>query len=167
MFLFNFLNHAFPKSSPRMLNISILAILGIMLGIAPQISLKSYSLNFDSSAYAQNYTRQEMTNYARAGWQIELLRRRTYKKIKQETNSRPPNIVCNRPETIDRLPQNIRGIARNYCHETTNIIRNNNLSIRRFNQLKKEYDNGGQFHRQVQQILIDFQHQKSMHVIDK
>ncbi len=167
MFSFKLLNHIFHQSSIRMLNICILAILGILLGIAPKFSPKSYTFSFNSAAYARDYTQQEMKNYARAGWQIELLRRRTYKKIKQQTNSRPPNIVCNRPETIDRLPQNIRRIASNYCHETTNIIRNNNLTVRRFNQLKKEYDNGGQFHQQVQQMLIDFQHQKSLKVLYK
>ncbi len=167
MFGANLLNHIFHQSSTRILNVSILAILGIMLGITPQFSFKSYNFTFDSSAYARNYTRQEIVNYARAGWQIELLRRRTYKKIKQQTNRRPPNIVCNRPATIDQLPQNIRGIARNYCYETTNIIRNNNLSIRRFNELKQDYDRGGEFHQQVQQMLIDFQHQKSVQLIEK
>lgn len=148
-----------------MLNISILAILGIMLGITPQFSPKSPNFTFNSSASARDYSEQEMKNYARAGWQIELLRRRTYQEIKKETNRRPPNIVCNQPATVEQLPQNIRSIASNYCYETTNIIRNNNLSIQRFNELKRSYDNGGEFHQQIQQMLIDLQHQKSIHAI--
>ena len=167
MLTFSFLSHTVQQSCHRMFQVSILAILGIMLGIVPQFSAESYNFTFDSSAYARSYTEQEMKNYARAGWQIELLRRRTYQEIKKETNQRPPNIVCNQPVTINQLPQNIRSIARNYCQETTNIIRNNNLTIQRFNELKKDYDHGGEFHRQVQQMLIHLQHQKSLEVIDK
>ncbi|MDJ0744659.1 MAG: DUF4168 domain-containing protein [Xenococcaceae cyanobacterium MO_167.B27] len=141
----------------RLINVSSLASLGILFGIVPQILPQSHRFSFEYNAYAGNYTQQEISNYARAGLQIERLRRRTYQEIKKQTNQRPPNIVCNRPETIQQLSPNIRNIANNYCQETTNIIRNNNLTIRRFNELKRSYDGGGEFHRQVQQMLLRLQ----------
>ncbi|HHP7232212.1 MAG TPA: DUF4168 domain-containing protein [Xenococcaceae cyanobacterium] len=160
MFSGYFTSDKFHHFCTRVLNLSVLATLGIMVGIVPQFSRKNYHLAFEYSALANEYTQEEIINYARAGLQIEMLRRRTYQDIKQETNQRPPNIVCNRPETIEGLPQNIRNIANSYCQETINIIRDNNLSVQRFNELKMNYDSGGQFHQQVQQMLIDFQNQQ-------
>ena len=161
MLTVNFAACNLSKICSRIIKVSSLASLGIMLGLVPQFPPQYYSISFEYNAYARDYTQQEMINYARAGWQIEMLRRKTYQEIKQETNQRPPNIVCNRPETIAQLSQNIRIIASNYCQGTINIIEDNNLSIERFNELKRDYDRGGEFHQQVQQMLIRLQNQKS------
>ena len=160
MLTVNFAACNLPKIWTRIINFSSLASLGIMLGLVPQFSPQSYGISLEYYAYARDYTQQEMINYTRAGLQIEMLRRRTYQEIKKETNQRPPNIICNQPATIAQLSPNIRRIASGYCQGTINIIRNNNLSIQRFNELKRDYDSGGEFHQQVQQTLIRFQNQK-------
>ena len=40
------------------------------------------------------------------------------------------------------------------------IIRDNNLTVERFNQLKQFYDQQGDFHQEVQQMLLEVQIQQ-------
>jgi len=147
----------FKKISTYLVNISILATIGILSGFTPSIDGKESKFSFDHAAYAQSYTQQDILNYSRAGLQIELLRQQTYHDIKTTINQRPPTITCNQPTTLQNLSPNIRGIANNYCNNTMRIIRDNNLTVQRFNQLKKYYDQGDDFYQQVQQRLLDVQ----------
>ncbi len=160
MLIVNFYIFKFRKFYTYIVSISILATIGILGGFVPNISRKDREISFDYYAYAQNYTQQEIVNYSRAGFKIELLRRQTYDHIKTIINQRPPTITCNQPNTLQNLAPNIRGIANNYCNNTMRIIRDNNLTVQRFNQLKQYYDQGGDFHRKVQQMLLDVQTQE-------
>ncbi|WP_238568947.1 DUF4168 domain-containing protein [Xenococcus sp. PCC 7305] len=136
------------------MNISILTSISVFGGLLPHISPDHRKISFDHYAYAQSYTQQDILNYSRAGFEIELLRQQTYHEIKTTINQRPPNISCNQPITLQSLAPNVRGIADNYCNNTMRIIRDNNLSVERFNQLKQYYDQGGDFHQQVQKMLL-------------
>lgn len=150
----------FKKFCIYIVNISLLTTIGILGGIVPNISDKEQSISLDYYAYAQSYTQQEIINYSQAGYQIELLRQQTYHQIKTLINQRPPNITCNQPGTLQNLDPNIRGIANNYCNNTMRIIRANNLTVQRFNQLKQFYDQRGEFHQRVQQMLLEVQTQE-------
>ncbi|MGD1922386.1 MAG: DUF4168 domain-containing protein [Pleurocapsa sp.] len=88
---------------------------------------------------------------------MELLRREVYKEIKTLINEPPPNIVCDRQETLQSLNPNIREIANNYCSQSQRIVQQNNLSINRFNELKSYYDRRDDFYRQVQNTLLKLQ----------
>ncbi len=160
MLIVNFSICKLKKFCTYILNISILTTIGIIGGFVPNISRQEYKISLDYYAYAQSYTQQEIINYSRAGFQIELLRQQTYHDIKTIINQRPPNITCNQPGTLQNLAPNIRGIANNYCNNTMRIIRNNNLTVQRFNQLKQFYDQGGDFHQEVQQMLLEVQTQQ-------
>ena len=156
-----------PFSIPRLqkfytyiVNISLLTTIGILGNFVPNIDPQDRRISFEYYAYAQSYTQQEIINYSRAGYRIELLRQQTYHEIKTTINQRPPNITCNQPGTLQNLAPNIRGIANNYCNNTMRIIRDNNLTVQRFNQLKQFYDQGGDFHQQVQQMLLEVQTQQ-------
>lgn len=134
--------------------LSLTAVFGFLM---PSYSGSQKSLTWYNHAHAQEYTPQEIRNYARAGFQVELLRQQTYQEIKSIVNQAPPQIVCDRSETMRNIPVNIRGIANNYCNQTHRIVRQNNLSFSRFNQLKNRYDSRGSFYREVQQQLINIQ----------
>ena len=112
---------------------------------------------FTDAVSAQSYSREEVANYARAGFQQEMLRQQVYQEIKSRVESTPPSIDCDRPETINNVEPSIRGIVDNYCDRSDRIVRQNNLSIERFNQLKSSYDSRGEFFEQVQEQLIDMQ----------
>jgi hypothetical protein len=136
---------------------TVLAAIALMCGSIPEPSPQFASFSLIARAYAQNFTPEETLNYAKAGYRVELLRQQIYKEIKNIIDRPPPNIVCNQQETLQSLPNNVRQIAERYCNESRQIVREHNLSIDRFNELKQYYDRGDDFYQQVQKILIDLQ----------
>lgn len=147
----------------RLINSSILASLGIMLGLTPEISIQSTEINslitisLASSAYGQQFTPAETENYAKAGYEVELLRRKVYQEIKNLIKEPPPNILCDQQSTIDQLNSKIKNIANRYCTESRQIVQRHNLSINRFNELKSYYDRQDTFYQQVQEVLLKLQ----------
>lgn len=154
--MFNFIINN-PKLNRLVLITKFLSLTAVLGFLMPTYSGSQKSLTWHNHVHAQEYTPQEIRNYARAGFQVELLRQQTYQEIKSIVNQAPPQIVCDRSETVRNVPDNIRGIANNYCNQTQRIVRQNNLSFSRFNQLKNRYDSRGSFYREVQQQLINIQ----------
>ena len=143
----------------RFFSTGILAATGIFGSLFLEVSPQFSRLPFSASAYvyAQDYTPEEVANYAKAGYEVELLRQRVYKEIKEMLNEPPPDIVCNQPETLASLASNVRQVADQYCDDSKEIVQDNDLSINRFNELKIFYDRGGSFYQQVQNILKNLQ----------
>jgi hypothetical protein len=158
----------------RLVSSSILAVIGLSNGWIPEISLqspqpgevdqpliigKTYhpSVAFSVHAYSQQFTPEEAINYAKAGYQVELLRRQVYQEIKTLINQAPPNIVCDQQATLTNLNPNVRAIAERYCNQSQQIVQQNNLTIDRFNQLKNYYDRRDNFYQQVQNNLLKLQ----------
>ena len=149
----------------RIVSSSLLATVSLIGGVAPEISRsyengnawRSLSISFSDRAFAQQFTPEETENYAKAGYQIELLRRQVYKEIKTKINQPPPNIVCDQEETLTNLNPTIRQIADRYCSQSQQIVQQNNLSNNRFNELKTYYDRQEDFYQQVQNILLKLQ----------
>lgn len=147
----------------RLISSSILASLGIMLGLTPEISIQSTETNslvtisLASSAYGQQFTPAETENYAKAGYEVELLRREVYQEIKNLIKEPPPNILCDQQSTIDQLNSQIKNIANRYCTQSRQIVQRHNLSINRFNELKSYYDRQDAFYQKVQGVLLKLQ----------
>ena len=141
----------------RIISSTMLAGIGLSFGLIPKVSLNSPAVSFSITAIAQEFTPEEITNYAKAGYEVELLRREIYKEIKSSINEPPPNIVCDRQETLQELKPEIREIADRYCTQSQQIVLENNLSIDRFNELKGYYDRRDDFYQQVQNTLIKLQ----------
>lgn len=158
MFIINHYLDRLKKINSSLLIAVILAIMSIFSEVVPKLSFSSpHLLTWENAVYAQEYTSEEIYNYAKAGLEVEMLRQQVYQEIKSMVNQPPPDITCDQPETMSNIPANIRGIANNYCNRSRQIVRNNNLSIQRFNQLKIYYDRGGPFYQQVQQQLLNLQ----------
>ena len=145
------------KICTHVISSTMLAGVGLAFGLIPQVSLNSPSVSFAINAYAQEFTPEETANYAKAGYEIELLRRDVYQEIKTLINEPPPNIVCDRQETLQDLNSNVREIANRYCSKSLQIVQQNNLSINRFNELKGYYDRRDEFYQQVQNALLKLQ----------
>ncbi|MEO1004994.1 MAG: DUF4168 domain-containing protein [Cyanobacteria bacterium J06638_38] len=149
----------------RILSSGVVALLGLMGGLIPEISVRSsdigeiplLNVSLAQNAYGQEFTPAETENYARAGYQVELLRREAYQQIKNLINEPPPNIVCDQPATLSDLKPEVRAIANNYCNQSQQIVRENNLTINRFNELKTHYDRQDSFYQEVQGILLKLQ----------
>ncbi|MGL5795949.1 MAG: DUF4168 domain-containing protein [Waterburya sp.] len=158
----------------RIVSSSILAAISLSNGWIPEISLKSLqpgetnqpsiigelynpSVAFSVYAYSQQFTPEEAINYAKAGYQVELLRRQVYEEIQTLINEQPPDIVCDQQATLSNLKPNVRAIAEGYCNQSQQIVQQNNLTIDRFNQLKTYYDRRDNFYQQVQNILLKLQ----------
>ena len=155
------------KLSIRILSSSVLASIGLASGLIPEVesSMRSPNLNVISSitvslsnnAYAQEFTPEETKNYAKAGYEIELLRRELYQETKNLINEPPPNIVCDVRSTINSLQPEVREIADRFCSQTLEIVKQNNLTVERYNELKTYYDRQDSFYQQVQSILLQLQ----------
>ena len=141
----------------RIISSTMVAGIGLGFGLVPKVSFNTPTISFSLSATAQEFTPEEIANYAKAGYEVELLRREIYKEIKTSINEPPPNIVCDRPETFQELQPEIREVAGRYCQRSQQIVRENNLSIDRFNELKSYYDRRDDFYQQVQNTLIELQ----------
>ena len=141
----------------QIISSTILAGLGLSFGLVPKVSLNSPAISFSITATAQEFTPEEITNYAKAGYEVELLRREIYQEIKTSIDEPPPNIVCDRPETLQELQPEIREIAERFCTQSQQIVRENNLSVDRFNELKGYYERRDDFYQQVQNTLIKMQ----------
>ncbi|GAB4536831.1 MAG: hypothetical protein Tsb0014_24950 [Pleurocapsa sp.] len=157
MLIVKFTKSSFNKIWSRIPITSFLAIAGILSGAVLEVSYQPKTFAISAAAYAQDYTIEETINYAKAGYEVELLRQKVYKEIKNIINEPPPNIVCNQQETLNNLSDEVRTIAENYCNESRQIVKDHNLTIDRFNELKKYYDRGDEFYQQVQNILLDLQ----------
>ena len=144
----------------RILSTTVLASIGLMTGVVPEVS-KSPDINLvltiSNNAYAQQFTPEETENYAKAGYQVELLRREVYQEIKTLINEPLPNIVCDDRSTLDSLQPEVEEIANNYCDRSRQIVQQNNLTVDRFNELKGYYDRQDSFYQQVQSILLELQ----------
>ena len=140
----------------QIISSTMLAGIGLGFGLIPEVSLNSFA-SFSIIATAQEFTPEEIANYAKAGYQVELLRREVYQEIKTSINEPPPTIVCDRPETLQELQPEIREITNRYCDRSQQIVRENNLSVDRFNELKGYYERRDDFYQQVQNTLIELQ----------
>ena len=72
----------------RFFTTGILAATGLSGTLVLEVSLPFSRM--PSMAYAQDYTQNEVANYAKAGYEVELLRQRVYKEIKSMLNEPPP-----------------------------------------------------------------------------
>ncbi|NJL52138.1 MAG: DUF4168 domain-containing protein [Hydrococcus sp. SU_1_0] len=133
-------------------------------GLTPAITINSSNVNspiiltLANNAYGQQFTPAETESYAKAGYEVELLRREVYQEIKNLINEPPPNILCDQQSTINILKPEIKNIANRYCTESRQIVQRHSLSVNRFNELKTYYDRQDTFYQQVQGVLLKLQH---------
>ena len=100
----------------------------------------------------------EIVKYSRALLTIEQSRLQAFDEIKKISGGNEvPEIVCNKPQTIDTLPKKARDIAKNYCQRSQIIVKDSGLSIQRFNNITLKLRNDDSLKKQIHNTLIRLQ----------
>jgi len=136
--------------------VGALATMGLLSGLTPEYSRDSQSFVFNSAAYAQEVSAEEITRYARAVLAMEPLRQQAYSEIKLIIGSGSiPDIVCGRPASIRALPAGAQTIARNYCNQSSAIVANffPRGKTGRFNEITNLMQRNQGLHARIQSEL--------------
>ena len=134
------------------------ATVGLLSGLAPDLSGRFPLLVVSSAAYAQDLRELEVTKYAHAVLKMEPVRQTAFDEIKKMIGSEDiPPIVCHKSESLDALPDNARQIAVNYCKQSQEIVESNGLSIARFNAITVDMQNDANLKTRIQNELLRIQ----------
>jgi hypothetical protein len=147
----------FSDNLNRFLMISFLATIAVAGGIVPNLEPTSPQLTFGSTAQAEDFTAQEVTNYARAVLQIETLRQQAYQDIQQIIDKQPPDIVCNAPSSFSSLPANAKKIATSFCQTSKKIVENSGLTVSQFNTITSTAQSNKTLERRIQEAMLRIQ----------
>jgi hypothetical protein len=126
----------------RSLTIATLSTLGLLAGVAPNLSGPS-SHRFDLAVYAQEES--AFTRYVRAAFEIEKTRRSLLDQVKQLTGGNVPSNVC-QSSSLAQVPSNVRdqvkGICNNFTGQAKSIVQDKyKLSRDEFNNFQKQSQN--------------------------
>lgn len=141
--------------------VGTLAVLGLLSGVAPELSKNSATLVFSTSAYAQSaVSDEEVTKYAQAVLRMEPLRQSAYGEIKKILGSSSiPEIVCGVPQSLNALPGEARSVAQNYCTQSAAIVANYfpGGTTTRFNEITSLMQSNGNLRTRIQNELVRLQ----------
>ncbi|WP_206814662.1 DUF4168 domain-containing protein [Chroococcus sp. FPU101] len=135
MFIFGSSLFDLSRILTRLLITSVLSTVGILSGFVPEFSWHSTQLNFNSSAYTQDVTDDQVNKYAKAVLQMESYRQQAYREITQIMGKTPPEIVCNQRDSFRSLPTLAQRVAVNYCNTSKKIVESSGLSSSQFNAI--------------------------------
>ncbi|MEB3883583.1 DUF4168 domain-containing protein [Lyngbya sp. CCY1209] len=139
--------------------IGVLSAIAVLGGWVPDLRAPAPTESFGTVARAQNnnFTDEEITNYARAAIALESRRHQAFEEIKRIVGQ-VPRIVCDEPTSINALPGNAPQIAVSYCDRAKQIIEGKGLSVARFNEITRQQQSDSQFRERIQaEILLILQ----------
>lgn len=137
------------------------ALSGISLDLARPIPTPHWQ-----QAYAQAITNQEITSYAQAVLQMDVVRRAAYAKIQDlmvgvGLDIKDFDITCPDTSAISGLPRSIRGqvseIMTDYCNESSEIVTRNGLTVSRFNAITAAHRQDPALAERIQAELLRLQ----------
>jgi hypothetical protein len=142
----------------RALVVGAFATVGLLSGIAPDLSGRSPTLVFISAAYAQDVSDAEVKSYAQAVLKAEPVRQAASDEIKKILGSEnTDSIVCHNPESLDTLPDSAQNVAVDFCNEYKNIVEGYGLTITRFNEITVNLQNDPNLEKRIQRELLRIQ----------
>jgi hypothetical protein len=125
-------------------------------GLIPGMVHHTLTLEFSTTAYAQTqqeFTTEEITNYAKAAIALESRRYQVVNEIKQIVGE-VPRIVCDQPSSINSLPGNAPQIAVSYCDQARQMIERHNLTVTRFNEITRRQQTDPEFREKIQAEIL-------------
>ncbi|MFB2837441.1 DUF4168 domain-containing protein [Floridanema evergladense] len=108
--------------------VTSLASIGVLCGLAPNLSFRSPHLIFSSSAFAQSISDDELRRYVRAAYIIEKKRQ----AIVQGIVSRNLSV----PDTTCAAGGNVTAELKDFCEFSRQTIEANQLTVGRFEQIR-------------------------------
>ncbi|MCG5061503.1 MAG: DUF4168 domain-containing protein [Limnoraphis sp. WC205] len=143
--------HAISKT----LGVSVISIVSLLSGLTPTLSGQDLSFGV-SAVHAQvnqNFSNEEITNYARVVLALESRRYQVFNEIKKIVGE-VPRIVCDEPGSINALPGNAPQLAVSYCDQAKQVIEARGLTVTRFNEITLRQQNDPQFRQKIQAEIL-------------
>ena len=140
------------RTLTRSLMASLLAFIGILHGcnIVPTFSRQ------DPSSTSE-ITETDIVNYAITVLTIESQRQIAYQEIEDIIDDSPPEIVCNRPKSFRKLPNEVQKIAVDFCNRSKTIAKEGGLTASKFNIMTQKAQGDKTFKQQIQNAMIEMQ----------
>lgn len=145
------------QSLRRSFIVTFLAVIAILGGVIPEFSWTTAVVSFQSSAYTQDFTADQIKRYAIAVLLIETQRKQAYQAISQILGKIPPAITCNQRESFNNLPANAQRIAVDYCNNSKKIVQDSGLTASQFNTITNRISSDDNLRRQVRNEMIRLQ----------
>lgn len=140
-----------------MSSVTFLCTVGLLSGLAPDLSASSPTQIFSSTAIAQAVSDDEVARFARTALIIERRRLAVVEDIKNRTGGNVPEITCDSPERLDSLPTNIRDDVRSFCEFSRQTIQANQLSVGRFLQIRNSQASDSTLKQRIDRELLRLQ----------
>jgi signal recognition particle receptor subunit beta len=137
--------------------VTFLAVIAILGGLIPEFSWTTEVVSFQSSAYTQDFTADQIKRYAKAVLSIENERKQAYQAISQILGKSPPVITCNHRESFNNLPANAQRIAVDYCNKSKEIVQVSGFTAAQFNAITNRIRSDDSLRRRVQNEMIRLQ----------
>lgn len=138
--------------------VGTLTTVGLLSGLAPDLSGHSAAFFFSSAAYAQAVSDTEVKNYAQAVLQAEPVRQEALDEIMTIIGSKnASSIVCHDPNSLDGLPNNARNVAVDFCNQYKDIVESQKLTITRFNEITVNLQKDPNLEKRIQNELLRIQ----------
>lgn len=106
------------------------------------------------SPLPSNFSDEEVTNYAQTVLKIEDQRRIAYDQIEAVIDDQPPEIACDQPQTIQKLPDEAQKIAVEFCNESKQIAQDSGLSSNQFNAMTENAQKDASLKKRIQNAMI-------------
>ncbi len=111
------------------------------------------------SQATQEFTDEEIANYARAALAIETKRQQSYEDIRGILSDESvPEVVCSDTRRINRMkPAEVRQVAVQYCTHAKTMIDDHGLTVSRFNEITRIQQSNPQLQQRIQAELSRIQ----------
>lgn len=149
--LFNQGNDKYMKFASQLFMVLGLSLSAVTMGLVPEY--QQGSLIIQNQVRAQNVSDEDLRKYAQAAIAIENLRQTTYSNIESAIGKSSGQMSCNQRQSFSQLPDNARRMAIEYCDQSEVIVRNNGLTVNRFNQITQQVKDNPSLKQRLQSIL--------------
>ncbi|HAC64682.1 MAG TPA: hypothetical protein DCF68_14395 [Cyanothece sp. UBA12306] len=143
------------RTLTRSLMAGLLAVIGILHGcnIGSKISGQDSSLKSE-------ITDSDVTNYAKTVLKIESKRQIAYQEIEKIIGNSPPEIACDRPNSLKQLPNKAQKIAVDFCNNSKEIAQKSGLTSNKFNVMTQQAQGDENFKKRIQNAMIEVKQKK-------
>ncbi len=140
---------------------SVLALVSISCEVIPELSKQNPQLTPSSSAQTQNFSDEQVVNYAKAVLKIETHRQQAYQNLQQLIGDEPPEILCNQPKTFKGLSREAQKVAVSYCVTSKSVAEESGLSEDQFNIITLRLQSDEELKKRIQNAMIRLQKEQS------